>query len=391
MTITGFYAIFQCSFQLNRKERVMQINGTYSEQKASVKEVVWKALCFLGRLIVLLGKRIKQAYINYYELDKEAVLPFDKLPKNLAEDTYYLRGQADSVQSIAIINLFYIAIYSFMLGCCFLNLESVGNFGIGALALGVILQYPGFRVVGRRTIKWIWWWMWNSQDREVKVMFESYKYFYVDIDGVHFTNHREFLFPIHLIFPTYQGYETFMAPKIEWDNVMHRCNFYIRFFWPYIFHPMQLVFLNYRTAANLAGLKPGMRVLEIACGAFPHFNCWKKLVGKTGQVVAFDNNKYAVGDSRRWEWLLGFFNKKKKAALMSANLCSMPFANESFDSVIAIRSYDLDLERIYQILIPGGKLVACPNTQVPRFPKSLEQAFHRGDETDSWRIFTKVK
>ena len=201
---------------------------------------------------------------------------------------------------------------------------------------------------------------------------KKYPYFYVKMDGsLVFMNHKPLL---AFVFSTKRIHEKYRQSIFSrlflgiWDL------FYLRFVWPFILNPTQLSFLRYDKAAKKLNLKQGDDVLEIGCGAVPHHNRWKKRLGENGSITAIDNSPGVIFDSKRREWMIEFirsiFNKKR---WMSKHVCmdafELKFEENSFDYVIAIRCYYVDIKECLKVLKPKGKVYIWSCGDVENLPK----------------------
>ncbi|MCB9798822.1 methyltransferase domain-containing protein [Candidatus Nomurabacteria bacterium] len=138
---------------------------------------------------------------------------------------------------------------------------------------------------------------------------------------------------------------------------------YLRVIWPYLINPFQLAFLSYDEAAKTADLKEGERVLVLGAGAVPHHIRWKRRLSARGWIVALDDNPYVLRDSRRIEalieWLRGLLRLQRREVTkyVRADNLTLPFPDASFDAVIAIRCYVINVDEAKRVLKPGGRLV----------------------------------
>lgn len=109
-----------------------------------------------------------------------------------------------------------------------------------------------------------------------------------------------------------------------------------------------------------AGLKPGMKVLDIGCGS-GIMTCWiAEQVGNSGFVVGIDNNKNQLQAAK---------NRAEATLLKNTEfkLCSaydIQALNEQFDWVYCrfvlhhLHDPDKVVTNIFQVLLPGGIYVA---------------------------------
>lgn len=121
--------------------------------------------------------------------------------------------------------------------------------------------------------------------------------------------------------------------------------------------------LMYRRQALVrAGLRPGMRLLDVATGTGLMARGGSRVVGKTGRVVGIDPSRGMLGEAR----------KKPAGPLVQGRAEALPFRDGHFDMVsmgFALRHVP-DLAATFQeyrrVLRPGGRLLL---TEVSR-PKS---------------------
>ncbi len=105
-------------------------------------------------------------------------------------------------------------------------------------------------------------------------------------------------------------------------------------------------------------IRPGTRVLDVACGSGIVARTVAPLVGSAGQVVGLDDNpamltvarQAAAADDLDIEWQMG-------------SALDMPFADRSFDLVLCQHGMPLFADRpkalaeMHRVLAPGGKVV----------------------------------
>ncbi len=107
-----------------------------------------------------------------------------------------------------------------------------------------------------------------------------------------------------------------------------------------------------------AGLKPGMQVLDIACG--PGFTACElaNFVGETGHVTGVDINEELIAVAHQAKATEGVEN----VAFSSGNVYELTLPENSFDFVYArfvfqhLENPQLALENILKVLKPGGVL-----------------------------------
>lgn len=120
---------------------------------------------------------------------------------------------------------------------------------------------------------------------------------------------------------------------------------------------VEKIFLNggllyRRMSMRLAGMRPGMRVLDVATGTGAVARGATKNVGPTGRVFGCDPSSGMLREAR----------KSFHGPLTHGLAQSLPFASDSFDFVtmgIALRHVS-DLKATFQeyfrVLVPGGRL-----------------------------------
>jgi len=130
--------------------------------------------------------------------------------------------------------------------------------------------------------------------------------------------------------------------------------------WAPIYNPTHSWTLPKRRTARLAlDLKPGDRVLDLACGTglnFPHLH---ELVGEHGQVVGVDLTPAMLDIARKMIKMKGW----KNVEVREADAAQLPFPDTSFDKVIItfaltiIPEYMRAIEEVRRVLVPGGQFV----------------------------------
>lgn len=116
-----------------------------------------------------------------------------------------------------------------------------------------------------------------------------------------------------------------------------------------------------RRAARLAlDLRPGDRVLDMACGTGLNFPHLRELVGERGQVMGVDLTPAMLDIARRMIDSKGW----KNVEVREADAAALPFPDASFDKVIIsfalniIPEYVRAIEEARRVLVPGGRFVA---------------------------------
>jgi ubiquinone/menaquinone biosynthesis C-methylase UbiE len=130
--------------------------------------------------------------------------------------------------------------------------------------------------------------------------------------------------------------------------------------WAPFYNPTHGWTLPKRRAARLAlELKPGDRVLDLACGTGLNFPHLRELVGEYGQVVGVDLTPAMLEIARKMiaekVW--------KNVDVREADAANLPFLDASFDKVIItfaltiIPEYVRAIEEVKRVLVPGGRFV----------------------------------
>jgi hypothetical protein len=229
----------------------------------------------------------------------------------------------------------------------------------------------------RRFLPHVW------QHPEIREARAKYRYFFVNEKeggAIVFTNVK----PLHLLcmYPRertdvdWANYRDNPAMKaLDWAVMS---TFYLRFVWPFILSPMQLAFLGYRTAMKHGDFQPGQRVLCIGSGPLPYHCWWKKKLGENGEIVALDLdpyvNKTSLRVERTYEWLRGlFFRRRWVSTQVTGDAEELPFAEHSFDHVVAIRCYHVNVREALSVLKPGGKLLVDGFSPMAEFDEKTQQ------------------
>ena len=114
-----------------------------------------------------------------------------------------------------------------------------------------------------------------------------------------------------------------------------------------------------------AGLRPGMRALDIAGGTGDMAKAFAKQVGPTGTVVLTDINAAMLGVGR--DRLL---NQGWGLPCVQCDAETLPFSDESFDLVcvaFGLRNMthkDRALAEMTRVLVPGGKLMVLEFSRI---------------------------
>jgi len=113
-----------------------------------------------------------------------------------------------------------------------------------------------------------------------------------------------------------------------------------------------------RRAVEMAGVRRGQRVLDLAAGTGDLAEKFSRIVGPEGQVVMSDINEAMLGQGRARLVDAGVVGNLDYAI---ANAEALPFASDSFDCVtigfglrnITNKQYALD--EMFRVLRPGGR------------------------------------
>ena len=131
--------------------------------------------------------------------------------------------------------------------------------------------------------------------------------------------------------------------------------------WAPIYNPTHGWTLPKRRAARLAlDVKPGDRVLDLACGTGLNFSHLRELVDEQGQVIGLDLTPAMLDIARQLIDAKGW----KNVEVREADAANLPFPDSSFDKVIVtfalniIPEYVRAIEEVRRVLVPGGRFVA---------------------------------
>jgi phosphatidylethanolamine/phosphatidyl-N-methylethanolamine N-methyltransferase len=131
--------------------------------------------------------------------------------------------------------------------------------------------------------------------------------------------------------------------------------------WAPFYNPTHSWTLPKRRAARLAlDLKPGDRVLDLACGTGLNLPHLRELVGDHGQVVGVDLTPAMLDIARKMIKAKSW----KNVEVREADAADLPFPDASFDAVIISFALTIipesvkAIEEVQRVLIPGGRFVA---------------------------------
>lgn len=126
-------------------------------------------------------------------------------------------------------------------------------------------------------------------------------------------------------------------------------------------------------AVKKMSLKRGGKALEVACGSGRNFPYLAETVGKDGFILGFDYSQEMLDAAKRLSERNGWNNIK----LVQGNAAQLKITENNFDGVVsilgisAIPDWGKALNRCYDILHHGGKLVVCDASLFTGFLKIL--------------------
>lgn len=215
--------------------------------------------------------------------------------------------------------------------------------------------------------------------------FEKYPYFFVDAHGnLHFTSYKPRYFK-EPVLSTAHGVTGLTEGIRRLDEAIGTVldHVYFRFGWPYVLGMTRLPFLGYASLGEKSDLRPGQKVLELACGAIPWHRVYTGKLGSEGSYVASDGHAGALHDCSRVSRALDLCSRilrlrgpKIEYQVINAE-GELPFATASFDRVLASYIYAANVDEILRVLKPEGKLVISMGGAVGRY-YGLDQAVAEG-------------
>lgn len=147
--------------------------------------------------------------------------------------------------------------------------------------------------------------------------------------------------------------------------------------WAPYYNPTHSWSLPKRRAARLAlGVRPGDRVLDLACGTGLNFSHLHELVGDNGKIIGVDLSPAMLDVARRLITKRGW----KNVEVREADAALLPFPDASFERVICdfalniIPDYEQALHEVRRVLVPGGRFVSL---EMQSGPHATPGWFHR--------------
>ena len=137
-----------------------------------------------------------------------------------------------------------------------------------------------------------------------------------------------------------------------------------------------------RFVIDLAGVRAGERVLDVAGGTGDLTREFSKLAGPQGMVVLSDINAAMLGEGRKRLVDHGIVS----VPLAQANAEKLPFAEGSFDCITIgfglrnVTDKDAALRSMLRVLKPGGRLL------ILEFSKPVNPAFSKLYDTYSFNV-----
>ncbi|RUO76773.1 bifunctional demethylmenaquinone methyltransferase/2-methoxy-6-polyprenyl-1,4-benzoquinol methylase UbiE [Pseudidiomarina taiwanensis] len=142
-----------------------------------------------------------------------------------------------------------------------------------------------------------------------------------------------------------------------------------------------------RYTIDCSGVRPGMRVLDLAGGTGDLTAAFSRRVGPTGEVVLSDINQAMLDvgrDKLRNKGIVG------NVTYQQANAEELPFESDSFDIITIafglrnVTDKQKALESMYRVLKPGGRLL------VLEFSKPVQPMLSQAYDFYSFNVLPKM-
>ncbi len=114
-------------------------------------------------------------------------------------------------------------------------------------------------------------------------------------------------------------------------------------------------------AVKKIGLKRGDKALEVACGSGKNFTYLVEAVGKNGFILGFDYSQEMLDAAKQ----LCERNSWNNIKLVQGDAAQLKITENNFDGVVsvlgisAIPDWEKALNRCYDVLCHGGRLIVC--------------------------------
>lgn len=141
---------------------------------------------------------------------------------------------------------------------------------------------------------------------------------------------------------------------------------------------------------RIAALRPGERVLDVACGTGTVTRFAAELVGDSGQVAGLDINPGMLGVAR------SVTPSDMKIEWHEAGAESMPFPDESFDVVLCqmglqfMPDKNAALMEMHRVLAPSGRVILNVPGPAPEPMSAMEDALVNHIGTEAGRFVELV-
>lgn len=132
-------------------------------------------------------------------------------------------------------------------------------------------------------------------------------------------------------------------------------------------------YLSCGQALDLAGIKPGERVLDLGCGRGADVIRAAFLVGPAGEAVGVDLTPEMITEAEKNRQAAEVSN----ARLITAAMENLPLADGEFTAVISncainhSRNKELVYREIYRVLSPGGRMVVSDVVAQEKLPATI--------------------